>query len=240
MTEEDFNINLSNIDTDKILAKRKLLLIIVSVLLISFQFTAATISEVNTFIFKIEFGHQEGLSLIIFMALIYLFVRYVSCAHKYHRKLVELAYASLVDEPYIFKEYRDERGSYEGIGGLVTLQKTDGVNVHSFFNQNLGWELRYIKKGLFKRYFVYVFKYDEDGHPPEPDKYENIWKVYGSFRFLRVLLIEWKVKINSLLIHRQFLDILGPYFISFFAIISFIFPEFVGLILFYSGIKDVN
>lgn len=240
MANQDWDIKLEDIDSDKNLSKRKLPLVVVAGLLIGFQFTGALISEINTFIFKIEFSHQEGLSLVFFMALIYLLFRYISYAHKYHRKLMELAYMDLVKEGYIHTAFRDEQGAQEGIGGLVASKnKKNGVNANSFLSHGLSFELRYIRTGFFKRHFMYQIVHDEV-YSGEHDEYENVFNVYGWRRFLMVLLIELKVRVNSLLIHREFLDVLGPYFISVLALISFVSPEFVVHVLALAGIKDAG
>lgn len=78
------------LDSNTGLVSKRRILVTLSLLLLAIQFTGAVFKEANTFIFKIEFINQSGLSVFLLLAVVILMVRYYSYAHEYHQELFKL------------------------------------------------------------------------------------------------------------------------------------------------------
>ncbi|WP_217523250.1 hypothetical protein [Vibrio metschnikovii] len=87
MEQEQENSFIAKFDSDDKLISKGKMLAAISMILIALEVTGATIKEANTFLFKIDFANQNGVTFLLLGAIIYLAVRYLNYAQPYHHQL---------------------------------------------------------------------------------------------------------------------------------------------------------
>ena len=208
------------IDNDSGLKSKARLLSITSLLFIGIMITGAQIEEANTFIFKITISNQSGLPALLLLSIFFLLVRYYSYATKYHTELNTIWTKKLLRHPMFFdiEEHSDE------VGGLVPNLQPEkfGLGDPGFGHEN--YEEHYWKYHIgwfFTRYIDYHWQ--DQYH--ETHNRVNLYQSIGLRKYLTVLKLEFKYRFDCIIANREYLDIYGPYFIAYLAILSFVFRE---------------
>jgi len=207
------------IDDDEGLQSKKKILSILSILLIAINFTGAKFQEANTFIFKIEFTNQDGLSHLLLLSVVFSLIRYFSHAHVYHEELRALWCARLLKDK-LKVLYGPDYSCSDCRGFLapaidVCIDDEPGVKDSS-----------YVITGLFQREIQYPSVYrDEDGRNETTDvikltKFNDKWKRKD---FFKLLLIENKYQFSGIIKYRENLDLLGPYVLGVSALLLTLF-----------------
>lgn len=204
------------IDSDKGLKTKRTILTTVSLVLLAIIFAGASIKEANTFIFLIEFKHATGLSILIAVAIVFLFIRYYSYARQYHQYLTNLWKNDLTNED-LFCVYDEQ----EGIPYGVMYEKAPDELVHRQYHQNIEWTSSYESCGLFCRYFLYT-EFDNNVGEVTEEKRVFLLKEFGLLIYLRVLMLEIKNQVLGLGKYPENLDLLAPYLISFLSLFLFV------------------
>lgn len=208
------------IDNDKALTDKKRLLVVTSFLLLVIQFSGAKIVEANTFILKLDFSHQKGLALLLFISVVFLLIRYYGYARKYHIKIKQLWNSDLLHDTFIshYCQYSNE------YSGLMHQKYPKGFCPEETLYK--GGHIHYVYENTsFKR----AFRYDViDEHGNNYEYRKALFSEYGSKNFLKVLSLELKYQLTGYLKYREFFDILGPYIIGVLAIISYVFHDYLS------------
>lgn len=206
------------IDGDAGLKAKGRLLTIISLLFIAIMLTGASIEEANTFVFKVIVTNQSGIPALLLLSILFLTIRYYSYARPFHSELEKVWTGRLLKNSfYLRADYHT--GEPEG---LIFNIQPDGFglgdpsfgyqnNDHHNFDYHRGWFLcRYID------YYWYRDNY-------EGDTRISLFKTLSFSDYLYALKLEVKYRVESLVKDREYLDILGPYFIALLALVSFFF-----------------
>lgn len=102
MSKDEQKKHHENFDTDENLKSKRKLLITISMILIALEVTGATIKEANTFLFKIGFTNESGVTNLLVFSILYLLVRYYSYAQPYHEELFEFWSSRMLKDPDFF------------------------------------------------------------------------------------------------------------------------------------------
>ncbi len=185
-------------------------LIIVSIILLSLVFTEATIKEANTFLFKIEFLNQNGIPNMLLASLGYLLVRYYSFANPYHQELTSFWTERLLNDKKLFHKKRN--GDFGGVIGSVLVNIDDIQDT-----------ITYKLTGFFQRELSYISreKTEEGVDSFEGSQQLLYWKDTSKIMWsLNLLKYDLKFSLDALFRYRENLEILSPYYLSFFVIIT--------------------
>ncbi|PMH44492.1 hypothetical protein BCU68_03035 [Vibrio sp. 10N.286.49.B3] len=195
------------------LVSKRRMLVTLSLLLLVIQFTGAVFKEANTFIFKIEFTNQSGLSVFLLLAVVVLMVRYYSYAHEYHQELFKLMAERMMSDYKIFRFNHHT----EEISGLLRY----GIDL--FGGDEPGLQAaKYETDGFLKRKIVYQKEYhNEEGREFLDEdiplnRYNEEWTRWS---FFVLYWYESRYRLEALLKYRENLDLWGPYFLGSTAII---------------------
>jgi len=204
------------IDEDTGLKSKRTMLTTVSLILLSIQFSGAKITEANTFILKLEFSHQNGISLFLTLIIIFLLIRYYNYARPYHNELNRIWISKLINDCKInvYDSY-----NHELIGILHSKYPERYPDEAIMYGGSITTSYDYECKFFFIRNFVYKW---EDEHDTHTDRL-NIFKSLGVKKYLIVLKIEGKHQFSRFFTHRENLDILSPYILGVSAVFSYIF-----------------
>ncbi len=210
-------------DADEKLTAKGKVLTTISIILIAINVTGAVMKEANTFLFKIEFAHQEGITYLLLAAILYLTVRYRNYAQPYHHELFLLWSERMMQDKEIFNyNPRDE---------VVTGFLGDAFDVWGGDEPGIQ-DSKYHVSGFLRRAvrFPSVFR----GESGDGEWFEEYFDEYSSLlsfnkkwtfsKYIRLLLIEFKYRFNAFINHREHLDILSPYMFAFIAVLSVIVP----------------
>lgn len=209
------------LDADDGLAAKRKVLVIVSLLLLALSVSGASIKEANTFIFKVEFSNHAGLTHLLGVAVVFLMLRYYAYAQSYHSQLFDLWAARLLSDYRVFSyDTREDK-----VNGLL------GKAVNIWGGDELGiQDARYKKIGIFKRNLVYTSSAYDEGHGEysyenniELNSYSEEWTKKD---FCQLLRFELKYRIEAVLKHREYLDLMFPYILGLFALLSLIYKLF--------------
>jgi hypothetical protein len=208
----------ADIDSDEGLAAKRRLLVIISLLLLALSISGASIKEANTFIFRIEFSNHVGLTYLLGAAVIFLLLRYYAYAQHYQSKLFDFWSARLLNDYRVFS-YNSKTDGFDGLLGKR-------IDIWSGDEQGIK-EPRYKKVGMLKRNLVYTSEgQDEEGGTYnyedniELNQYSETWT---RKNFRKLLIFEIKYRIEAILKHREYLDLMFPYILGITAIISLIY-----------------
>lgn len=204
------------IDKDEGLRSKRKMLTIISLILLSIEFSGAKIVEANTFILKLSFEHQDGIALLLLLIIVFLLIRYYNYAKPYHEKLFELWSSRMLnDSLFILRDYHapDITGLISDLAPNQLDIEHIGHDEHSYLN----WSYQ------CKYFFVRYIKYDWFVEHIDETTSINIFKNVSFFTYVNILMIELKYQISSFFTHRENLDILTPYLLGVIAVFSYFF-----------------
>lgn len=208
------------IDADAGLKYQRKLLIATSLIILVLSFSGATIGEANTFILKLEFENEYGISILLCLGVAFLLLRYYNYAYKYHQQLHELWSDRLIRDPF-FIDQEFETGEHYGY--LVDMEPK-GFSVEAFRYEDTEWSYHYVCRPILRRKIAYSWN---NQHEYGSTEHVNIeWKNYP-----KILGLEAKYQFKCLVTHRENLDILSPYFLAFLAMLSYVFKEELKCVL---------
>jgi hypothetical protein len=207
------------IDADEGLKSKRKLLTITSLILLALSFSGAKVEEANTFIFKLSFNNNKGISLLLMLAVIFLLIRYYNYAYKYHHQLYKLWSDRLLKHPFFFHSHPNEPEYY----GLVNDLEPKALNIEALQYHGGDWSVGYKCRPVFVRKIIYWWSDQYDNHELE------VW--VGWKNYFKVLRLEARYQFEGFIKHRENLDIVAPYFLGVFAIASYTFNDQVQYIL---------
>jgi len=213
----DINQYREEIDSDEGLAAKRRALVIVSLLLLVLSVSGASIKEANTFIFRIEFSNHVGLTYLLGAAVIFLLLRYYAYAQSYHSQLFDFWSARFLNDYRVFS-YNIANDEVHGLlGKRINVWGGDEPGIQ---------ESGYKKVGVLKRNIVYASEGQDDEHGVysydeniELNQYSDTW-TRKDFR--RLLRFEFKYRVEAILKHREYLDLMFPYLLGIAAVISLV------------------
>jgi hypothetical protein len=193
----------------------------ISLLIMAINLMGATITEVNTFLFKMEFSQPLGLLYFLNAAGFLCLIRYYSFSSEFFNQLSSLWKIELLESYHAFS-LDPETGESDG---FLTL-------THSGKNSKLEEYLHYIgtgsqvisyKKHLFFRRSL-KFSYSEDsGQTYKPI---IVWphKDFKIQNFLIFMALEYRYRLDALFNRPDTLNIWGPIFLYALATITTYYP----------------
>lgn len=155
----------SQFDGDEKLASKGKLLITSSLILFALEVTGTTIKEANTFLFKIDFTNQHGVTYLLISAILYLSIRYFNYAQPYHHELFLLWSSRMMSDGEIF--------SYNPNDDCVHGFLSDAINVWGGDEPGIR-DVRYVKSGIFSRGLIYPIHHKDEGVEDSYDEYINL------------------------------------------------------------------
>lgn len=200
------------LDKDKGFIKSRRILITLSIILAVLSLGEIKIKEANTLIFKLEILNTENLIYMLIASVILCTIRYYSFAYQYHEKIKKMWSKKLMEDEKLYYCSIDE----DQFGGLI------GNQMNTIPTNHPGMlEISYIKEFPFRR----AIRITQENHPIPNDSREYYISTedhqirnskYSEYnKYLRNLfLIELKFKIEIILKHREYLDILSPYWLA--------------------------
>lgn len=206
------------LDSDEGLAAKRRALVIASLLLLALNVSGAAIKEANTFIFKVEFSNHSGLTYLLGVAVVFLMLRYYSYAQSYHSQLFKFWSTRLLSDYRVFS-YDISEDKVEGLlGKAVNIWGGDEPGIR---------DARYKKIGIFKRNIVYTSRDEDERHGEysydkniELNRYSEKWTKKD---FWKLLKFEFIYRVKGVFKHREYLDLMFPYFLGLFALLSLIY-----------------
>ena len=206
------------IDADVGLKSKRRLLTISSLILLGMTLTEATVVEANTLFFKISFGNQGGLLLLLLFSLIFLLIRYYNYAESYHSELYKSWSDRMLNEPYFLRYCHHS----DDISGLIVNIQPKGAEVHNPHREEPDHSsFSYACKFPFRRHIRYYWSH---GHN-EGEESVSLFRKAGYKQYFRILAFEMKYQSGSFFTHREHLDILAPYMLGLTAICSYFFNK---------------
>lgn len=204
------------IDQDVGLNSKRKMLTITSLILLALQFSGAKVLEANTLILKLSFEHQGGIILLLTLSVLFLLIRYHNYAQPYHTLLYKTWSKQLINNNVInrYDPYDNEPS------GLLHKVYPKGFNYDAIIHsENPNIKFSYLCKGFFFRYFCYEWSNQHE------DCYGkvNICRSLGFINYLFILFVELQYQFGRYFTHRESLDILSPYFLGFFSLLSYFF-----------------
>ena len=231
------------IDQDNGLKSKRRSLIITSLVLIVICWTGSTIKEYTGLIAKIEISNAASVRYLLILSIIYLMFRYFAYARTYHSQLRSLWLTRFMKDKEVFNYIPPREGNEDNIDGLLGK----ALNVWVYEEPSVR-DLQYknhrtILYPFFGRKITYLTKSQYlSGDPDDPKssvyeqedtneiylyKFTEQWKPKD---YIKLLLIEFRYVLKSYTHHREYFDLMGPYFFGIFAIISyFIAPHFLSV-----------
>jgi len=204
------------IDGDEGLKSKRKLLTITSVILLALTFSDAKVEEANTFILKLKFENQNGIAILLVLAIVFLLIRYYNYAKPYHEKVFREWSGRMLKEPY-FHEYFHHS---DEVSGLVH----DMAPLAAKASQEPwgGYSYEY--------HAPYFFRYIRYSWSDQHDFYSEYVR-FGWGDYFKVIFIESKYRIDSFFNRRENLDILAPYILGGSALISYGLHDYLQIIL---------
>ncbi|MFC3865696.1 hypothetical protein [Alcaligenes aquatilis] len=209
------------LDKDKGFIKSRRILITLSIILAVLSLGEIKIKEANTLIFKLEILNTDNLKYLLIASVIICTIRYYSFAYKYHEKIKKMWSKKLMEDEKLYYCSIDE----DEFRGLL------GKQMETIPTNHPGMlEISYIKEFPFRR----VIRITQENQPIPYDRREDYISTedhllrnskYSEYnRYLRNLfLIELKFKIEIILKHREYLDILSPYWLALGSIFCYFY-----------------
>lgn len=212
-------------------------LIILSILFLTINVSAARLLEANTFIFKVSFENSAGLNVILFFGVIVLTVRYFSAAYIYHDKLFGLWTNDMLSDRAMILSYREvdgttfASGEYKKViqGFLVKHQELNELLTLNLEQSSRDLTFSYFSKGLSKRH-IYCASWG-DSEINKPIKLEVQSGKWTRKDYLWFLIIESKYQMLSFFKRHESLEILLPYLLSVVSLLSFLFTARGSLLI---------
>lgn len=212
------------IDSDEGLKYKRKLLIITSLTLLALSFSGAKIEEANTFIFKINFAHQNGLAILLVLSIMFLTIRYYNYAYKYHKLIYSIWTKRMLQHWYF-----DRGENLENRHGLLTelIPYATGLEDFGMDGEKVAYTNEYYASFPFVKNVGYSWEKNEEKFHASV----NLLKACSMGNYLKILKLEAQFQSKSFLNHREALDILAPYFISCSAIASYFFNTKLQVLL---------
>jgi hypothetical protein len=202
------------IDNDEGLKSKRKMLIIVSLITLALTFADAKIEEVNTFIFKLSFGNNGGITFLLVCSIVVLLIRYFTYARPYHEKIYKLWSGRMLQEPF-FYHYEDLADAFTG---LVVQKTPENINFDKqMFDPECSIEWGYECSFFLTRKISYRIGHKHDDY--------QIAAPIGWKNYPKTLFLELKYQFESYFIYRENLDIYAPYLIGLTAIFSYFFVD---------------
>ena len=206
------------IDNDSGLISKRKSLVLICIIFLAINLSGATLTEANTFIFRIIFENNKGLSLMFVASIIFLTIRYYNYAQSYQALLFSFVALRMMSDYRVF--YYDSR--FGDVSGLLE----GAINVHGGDEPGIE-KASYRITGILQRALVYPSSgEDENGERYYTKNYINLNSFTNNWTFslfLKILSIETRYRFQTIFKHREYLDILSPYFLSVLSILSFVF-----------------
>ncbi len=203
------------IDEDLALASSRKYLVVTSLVLLALLFSGATVTEANTFIFKLTFTKANGIADLLLLSIAFLLIKYYSNAAKYHKVIYEDWTERVVKHPFFYWVCEHSDGQS---GHIVDIAPDyAGFNDQSFGyeeNEKVNWKLHtnfllnaQIQYDLFNRH----------GHMQDDRVY--VVRLKRPIKSLQALWVIFKHWLETQTRFRESLEIYAPYFIAFFTAI---------------------
>ena len=215
------------IDADEGLRSKRKMLVVISLLLIGMSVTGATITEVNTLIFKVTFKNQAGLSYLLVVAVFFLSLRYYSYAKPYQDQLLGFWSSKMLkNDHFAWTDHESGPPDYDVSGWVYDpapkgyMSDVDAYAQHE--NPEIFYKSHAYKPGLFPA-FTYSWT---DGYQDLADTI-YLWhnKKMPWWACLIVMRYEIQYQGASWLTHRENLDIISPYLLASTAVVSFVYAH---------------
>jgi hypothetical protein len=231
------------IDADEGLKAKRKLLTVVSLILLAIAFSGAKVVEANTFIMKISFTNQDGIAYLLLLSIAFLMIRYYNYARPYHDELYQAWTQRMLNDRYfyLYHDYVDESD------GLTVDLRPESL-IRDQYHQDLGcWRTEYRCSWLFRRHIDYIWSLGDEEHwgsvnliriksakakkkeQEEAKKQEQEQKItkyaINLKLYFKILFYEFKYQASSFFTYRENLDVLSPYLLGCFSILSFIYNE---------------
>lgn len=228
------------IDADEGLKAKRKLLTVVSLILLAIAFSGAKVVEANTFIMKISFTNQNGIAYLLLLSIAFLMIRYYNYARPYHDELYQAWTKRMLNDDYFYR-YHDYADESDGlIKNLYPENLIKDINQHHCNDL----EKKYRCSWVLGRYVDFTWS-EEHGH--EQCATANLMRIKGDEAkkkdkavskdiinlkaYFKILSYELKYQASSFFTHRENLDILSPYLLGCFSILSFIYNKEIIVIL---------
>ncbi|WP_211829258.1 PQ-loop repeat-containing protein [Kistimonas asteriae] len=212
MPEEKLVEYRKKIDEDEGLQGKRKSLVGLSILMLAINFTGATFKEANTFIFKIEFTNQSGLSYFLLLAVAFLLIRYYTYAHHYHEELYKLWSSRMLRDRKIFYYHYEA----ESVNGLLA----NAINVCGGDEPGIQAS-KYHITGIFKRGLLYPTSHHHEDGIEEYEELISLTNFTNDWRradYLKLLAYEFKYQFTAFFKYRENLDLVGPYLLGIAAL----------------------
>lgn len=217
------------IDADSGLSSKRKLLVVVSLILLGLESSSARILEANTFIFRIDFGNQDGITALLAISTVFLLIRYYNYAYPYHQALRKRWTSRMIELEYHFFSDIHDLNLIPGElpDGLITDlapvdYKRSSVNAAQNGDAGNYPYFEYVP-GICPKVDYYWFD-SENGFPRHARvsviKGANGTRFISPRNYLKLQYFELQYQISSVIKHRENLDILGPYMIGIASLIS--------------------
>lgn len=224
------------IDADEGLKAKRKLLTVVSLILLAIAFSGAKVVEANTFIMKITFTNQNGIAYLLLLSIAFLMIRYYNYARPYHDELYDIWTKRMLNDKYFYLCHDDADASEGLIKDLYpeNLRRDIGLDdcreiktkycCLPFFGRNIEYTwLSGVGSGYENWAPVNLMRIKSVEAKKEVKavaKNEIRLKPY-----FKILSYELRYRTTRFVTHRENLDILAPYLLGFFSILSFIFNK---------------
>ncbi|WP_062271195.1 hypothetical protein [Endozoicomonas arenosclerae] len=165
--------------------------------MLAINFTGAVFKEANTFIFKIEFTNQSGLSYFLLLAVVFLLIRYYTYAHHYHEELYKLWSSRMLRDRKIFHYHYEA----ETVDGLLM----NAVNVWGGDEPGIQAS-KYQITGLFKRGLLYPTQHHHEEGVEEYEELISLTNFKDGWRkrdYLKLLGYEFKYQFTAFFKYRE-------------------------------------
>ena len=203
------------IDKDEGLKYKRRMLVTVSLVFLALNLSGASLHEANTFIFKIKFTNHTGMTYFFFISITFLILRYYAYAQAYHDKLFYFWSQRMLSDYKVF--------SYAPANEDITGLLGKAVNVWAGDEPGIRYP-KYKVTGILKRNLVY------ESHQSDPENGDYLYEEnielnrytekWTKNDFLLLLGFEVRYRIQAIVKHREYLDLLAPYIIGALSLLS--------------------
>lgn len=214
----------AKLDSDKGLAKSRKYLMFISLILLALVFSGATVTEANTFLFKLEFTNVGGIQNLLMLSIAFLLVRYYSNASNYHEAVYKDWTNRLLknDSFYYVCEHSDVESGY-----LVDIAPDYvGFNDPSFAydnNEHADWSFHI---NLLLNAQIQFDLHTQHGHVNNDRVY--LFQPKHPLKSFKAFVLVFKTWLEAQSKHPESLEIYAPYFIAFLAVGLCIFQQSLG------------
>lgn len=214
------------IEKDNNFIKARRILVTLSIILIGLVTLGITVQEVNTFIFKLSIDNPQHLKLLFVISVVLSVIRYYSYAFNYQKTVKEIWCQKMLKDNRIFMPLDASYAVPFLSSGLldVTLNDTKPINLKT---------IKYKAKFPLRRHVVYfpnTHNINSLQEHNDADNYEqrkiSIYKPHNKlnlFNAAKVLMIEFKHRLELMFQSRVYFDINYPYYLATVSLALYIF-----------------